>query len=33
MQDIYFIFKNPDVKGEEILMSTQEIEFKNKMDE
>lgn len=27
--DIYFVFKNPDVKSEEILVSINEIEFKN----
>lgn len=27
--DIYFIFKNPDAKSEEILVSINEIEFKN----
>ena len=29
VQDLYFIFKNPDVKGEEVLMGINEIEFKN----
>ncbi|OOG76817.1 PQQ-dependent sugar dehydrogenase [Algoriphagus sp. A40] len=33
LQDIYLIFKNPDAKGEEVLMSIIEIEFKNKIDE
>lgn len=28
--DIYFIFKNPDAKAEEVLVSINEIEFKNK---
>jgi cytochrome c len=28
MQDLYFIFKNSDAKGEEVLMSIIEIEFK-----
>lgn len=32
-QDIYLIFKNPASKGEEVLMSLIEIEFKNKADE
>jgi cytochrome c len=27
--DIYFVFKNPEVKSEEILVSINEIEFKN----
>jgi cytochrome c len=31
-QDIYLIFKNPSAKGEEVLMSLIEIEFKNKVD-
>ncbi|MBN7811541.1 PQQ-dependent sugar dehydrogenase [Algoriphagus sp. H41] len=31
-QDIYLIFKNPNAKGEEVLMSLIEIEFKNKAD-
>jgi len=29
LQDIYLIFKNPEAKGEEVLMSIIEIEFKN----
>lgn len=29
-QDVYFIFKNPKAKGEEILMSISEIEFRDK---
>ena len=29
IQDLYFIFKNPDAKGEQVLMSINEIEFKN----
>jgi cytochrome c len=29
-QDVYFIFKNPNAKGEEILMSITEIEFRDK---
>ncbi|WP_332911438.1 PKD domain-containing protein [Algoriphagus boritolerans] len=33
IQDLYFIFKNPDSKGEEVLMSILEIEFKNKVVE
>jgi cytochrome c len=33
LQDLYFIFKNPDAKGEEVLMSILEIEFKNKLEE
>ncbi len=32
VQDVYLIFKNPDAKGEEVLMSLIEIEFKNKAD-
>ncbi len=32
-QDIYLIFKNPNAKGEEVLMSLIEIEFKNKADQ
>ena len=32
-QDLYFIFKNADAKGEQVLMSIQEIEFKNKVEE
>jgi cytochrome c len=30
MKDLYFIFKNPNAKAEEVLMSILEIEFKNK---
>jgi cytochrome c len=33
MQDLYFVFKNADAKGEQVLMSILEIEFKNKVDE
>lgn len=33
IQDLYFIFKNPDAKGEQVLMSINEIEFKNKIDQ
>lgn len=29
-QDLYFVFKNTEAKGEEVLMSILEIEFKNK---
>lgn len=29
MQDLYFIFKNADAKGDQVLMSILEIEFKN----
>jgi cytochrome c len=32
-QDLYFIFKNPNATGDEILMSIIEIEFKNKLDQ
>lgn len=31
MQDIYFIFKNPAAKGEEVLMSIIEIQFMNQV--
>ena len=33
MQDLYFVFKNADAKGEQVLMSILEIEFKNKVEE
>jgi cytochrome c len=33
LQDLYFVFKNADAKGEQVLMSILEIEFKNKVDE
>lgn len=33
IQDLYFIFKNPDAKGEQVLMSINEIEFKNKIED
>jgi cytochrome c len=33
MQDLYFVFKNADAKGDQVLMSILEIEFKNKVDE
>lgn len=29
MQDLYFVFKNTDAKGDQVLMSILEIEFKN----
>jgi cytochrome c len=29
MQDVYFVFKNPEAKGDQVLMSILEIEFKN----
>jgi cytochrome c len=31
LQDIYFIFKNPAAKGEEILMGISEIQFMNQI--
>lgn len=33
VQDLYFIFKNPEAKGDQVLMSINEIEFKNKVEE
>ncbi|MFT4858075.1 MAG: cytochrome c, partial [Planctomycetota bacterium] len=30
-QDVYFIFKNPKSKGDEILMSISEIQFMNEV--
>ena len=32
LQDLYFVFKNSDAKGDQVLMSILEIEFKNKAD-
>ncbi len=32
IQDLYFVFKNPDAKGDQVLMSILEIEFKNKLE-
>uniref|UniRef100_UPI00258C4870 carbohydrate-binding protein n=1 Tax=Algoriphagus sp. TaxID=1872435 RepID=UPI00258C4870 len=33
VKDLYFIFKNPEAKPEQVLMSINEIEFKNKVEE
>ncbi len=33
LQDVYFIFKNPEATGDQVLMSILEVEFKNKADE
>ena len=29
IHDVYFIFKNPEAKGDEVLLSISEIQFKN----